>query len=65
MICSNKKSVCVCVEHFAMTGRECHKIIGPKSLKMEKGDIGTLRAVHWKDRRNVFILTNMPTLPLL
>jgi len=35
----------------------------------EKGDIatrvrGTLRAVHWKDRRDVYILTNMNA-PLL
>ena len=33
---------------------------GPKSLKMKRGDImtrvgGSLRAVHWKDRRNVYI----------
>ena len=38
--------------------------IGPKSLKMKRGDIatrvrGTLRAVRWKDRRDVYILTNV------
>ena len=38
--------------------------IGPKSLKMNRGDIatrdrGTLRAVRWKDRRDVYVLTNM------
>jgi hypothetical protein len=34
--------------------------IGPKSLKMKRGDKatqvwGTLRAVHWKDRWDVYI----------
>jgi len=43
--------------------------IGPKSLKMKRGDIatrvrGTLRAVHWKDRRDVYILTNMHASPV-
>ena len=38
--------------------------IGPKSLKIKRGDIatrvrGTLRAVRWKDRWDVYILTNM------
>jgi len=38
--------------------------IGPKSLKMKRGDIrtrvrGNLRAVCWKDRWDVYILTNM------
>ena len=42
--------------------------IGPKSLKMKKGDIatrdrGTLRAVRWKDRWDVCILTNMHAPP--
>jgi len=41
----------------------------PKSLKMKGGAIatrikGTLRAVHWKDRRDVYILTNMHTPPV-
>ena len=43
--------------------------IGPKSLKMKRGDIatqvrGTLRAVCWKDRRDVYILTNMHAPPV-
>jgi len=43
--------------------------IGPKSLKMKRGDIatrvrGTLRALRWKDRRDVYILTNMHTPPV-
>jgi len=38
--------------------------IGPKSLKMKRGDIatqvrGTLRDVRWKERRDVYILSNM------
>jgi hypothetical protein len=38
--------------------------IGPKSLKMKGGDIatrvgGTVRTVRWKDRWDVYILTNM------
>jgi len=43
--------------------------IGPKSMKMERGtDIatrvrGNLRAVRWKDRRDVYILTNMHAPP--
>ena len=59
-ICSNKKSMCV--EQFAMTGMECCKDIGPKSLKVKMGDIvtrdrGTLRLFAGK-RRDVYILTN-------
>jgi len=43
--------------------------IGPKSLKMKRGDIatrvrGTLRAIHWKDKRDVYILTNMHSPPV-
>ena len=43
--------------------------IGPKSLKMKRRDIatrvrGTLRAVRWKDRRDVYILTNMHAPPV-
>ena len=43
--------------------------IGPKSLKEKRGDIatrvrGTLMAVHWKDRRDVYILTNMHAPPV-
>ena len=35
-----------------------------KSLKLKRGDIvtrvrGTIRAVRWKDRRDVYMLTNM------
>ena len=42
--------------------------IGPKYLKMERGDIatqarGTLRPVRWKDRQDVYILTNMHAPP--
>jgi hypothetical protein len=43
--------------------------IGPKSLKMKRGDIatrvmGTLRAVCWKDKRDVYILINMQAPPV-
>ena len=43
--------------------------IAPKSLKMKRGDIatrvrGTLRAIRWKDRRDVYILTNMHAPPV-
>ena len=43
--------------------------IGPKSLKMKRRDIatrvrGTLRAVRWKDKRDVYILTNMHAPPV-
>ena len=43
--------------------------IGPKSLKMKRGDIatrvrGTLRFVRWRDRRDVYILTNMHAPPV-
>src|SRR5215469_12888690 len=43
--------------------------IGPKLLKMKRGDIvtrvrGKLRAVRWKDRRDVYILTNMHAPPV-
>ena len=43
--------------------------IGPKSLKMKRGDIatrvmGTLRALRWKDKRDVYILTNMHAPPV-
>jgi hypothetical protein len=60
MICSNEKSMCA--EQFAMRGVECQDI-GPKYLKMKRGDIvtrvrGKLRAARWKDRRDVYILTN-------
>jgi hypothetical protein len=41
----------------------------PKELKMNKGDIvsmvkGTLRAVCWKDRREVYVLSNMHIPPV-
>jgi len=53
------------VEQFAITGVECHEILDQLS-KNEKGDIatrdgGTLMAVRWKDRRYVYIRTNMNT----
>ena len=43
--------------------------IGAKYLKMKRGDIatrirGTLRAVWWKDRRDVYILSNMYAPPV-
>jgi len=43
--------------------------IGPKSVKMKRGDIatrvrGTLRAIRWKDKRDVYILTNMHAPPV-
>ena len=43
--------------------------IGPKSLKMKRGDIvtrvrGNLRAVRWKDKCDVYILTNMHSPPV-
>jgi len=43
--------------------------IGPKLLKTKRADIvtrvrGNLRAVHWKDRRDVYILTNMHSPPV-
>jgi len=42
---------------------------GPKYRKMKRGDIatrvrGTLRAVRWKDRWDVYILTNMHAPPV-
>jgi hypothetical protein len=41
----------------------------PKDLKMKKGDIvsrvkGTLRAVCWKDKRDVYVLSNMHLPPV-
>jgi len=56
-------------------GTVCHdrrgmpRNIGPKSLKMKRGDIatrvmGTLRAVRWKDKWDVYILTNMHAPPV-
>ena len=43
--------------------------IGPKYLKMKRGDTvtrvrGTLRAVRWKDRQDMYILTNMHAPPV-
>jgi hypothetical protein len=43
--------------------------IGPKFLKMKREDIttrvrGTLRAVRWKDTRDVYFLTNMQAPPV-
>jgi hypothetical protein len=42
--------------------------IGPKFLKMKRGDIATqvrwnLRSVRWKDRQDVYILTSMHAPP--
>jgi hypothetical protein len=41
---------------------------GPKKLKLKRGDVrvwtrGNLTALVWKDRRDVYMLTNMDTLP--
>jgi hypothetical protein len=41
---------------------------GPKKLKLTKGDIrvrtrGNLTALAWKDRRDVYLLTNMDLPP--
>lgn len=51
------------VEQFAMTGWN------DRYLTMKRGDIakrvrGTLRAVRWEDRRDVYILTNMQAPPV-
>jgi len=61
-----KINVCGTVRH------DRHRMprdMGPKSLKTKRGDIatqvrGTLRAFPWKDRQDVYILTNMDA-PLL
>jgi hypothetical protein len=41
---------------------------GPKKLKMTKGDVGVrtrgnFTALAWKDRRDVYLLTNMDPPP--
>ena len=56
-----KISACGTVRHDK---RGMPRDIGPKSLKMKRGDIatrirGTLRAVWWKDRWDVYVLSNM------
>jgi hypothetical protein len=61
-----KINACGTVRHDR---RGMPKDIGPKSLKMKKGDIvtrvrGNLRAVRWKDKRDVYILTNMHDPPV-
>ena len=61
-----KINVCGTVRHDR---RGMPRDIGPKSLKMKRGDIatqvrGTLRAVRWKDKRDVYILTNMHAHPV-
>ena len=61
-----KINVCGTVRH---NRRGMPRDIGPKSLKMKRGDIatrvrGTLRAVRWKERRDVYVLTNMHALPV-
>jgi hypothetical protein len=43
--------------------------IRPRFMKLKKGDIvtrvkGHLSAVHWKDERDVFVLTNMHAPPV-
>jgi hypothetical protein len=43
--------------------------IGPRSLKIKGGNIltqvrGNLRAVRWKDRQDLYILTNVHTAPV-
>jgi hypothetical protein len=49
---------------FRHNRRGMPRDIGPKFLKMKREDIatrvkGTLRAVHWKDKRDVYLVTNM------
>jgi len=61
-----KINVCGTVRHDR---RGMPRDIGPKSLKMKRGDIatrvrGTLRAVRWKDKWGVYILTNMHAPPV-
>jgi len=61
-----KISVCATVRHDK-SGMP--RDIVPKSLKMKRGDIvtrirGTLRAVRWKDRGDVYILINMHAPPV-
>jgi hypothetical protein len=45
------------------------EVIRPKTMKLEKGDIvarvmGQVSVVRWKDRRDVFVLTNMHSPPV-
>jgi len=60
---------------ISVCGTVCHdkrgmpRDIGPKFLKMKRGDIatrirGTLRAIRWKDRQDVYILSNMHAPPV-
>jgi hypothetical protein len=61
-----KINACGTVRHGR---RRMPRDIGPKYLKMKRRDIatrvrGTLRAVRWKDRRDVYVLTNMHAPPL-
>jgi hypothetical protein len=61
-----KMNACGTVRHDR---REMPRDIGPKSVKMKRGDIatrvrGTLRAVRWKDRRDVYVLTNIHAPPV-
>ena len=61
-----KINACGTVRHYR---RGMPRDIGPKSLKMKRGDTvtrvrGTLRAVRWKDKRDVYILTNMHAAPV-
>ena len=57
----HKINACGTVRHDR---RGMPRDIGPKSLKMKRGDIvtcvrGNLRAVRWKDKHDVCICTNM------
>ena len=61
-----KISACGTVRHDK---RAIPRNIGPKSIKMKRGDTatrirGTLRVVRWKDRRDVYILSNMHAPPV-
>ena len=54
---------------FRHDRRGMPKVIGQKSLKMKRGDIatrvrGNLTAVHWKDSRDMYVLTNMNASPV-
>ena len=62
----HKINACETVHHDR---RGMPQDIGPKSLKMRKGDIvthvrGNLRSVSWRDSCDVYILTDIHTLPV-
>jgi hypothetical protein len=60
------------INAYGTVRHDRHKMprdIGPKSLKMERGDKvtcvrGNLRSVRWKGTRDVYILTNMHAPPV-